>query len=219
MLELFSNPGYLAAGGALVSSPIIIHLINRMRFKRLRWAAMEFLLKSQKRNRRRLIIEQLILLALRILLVLLTGLLLARFLGFSFAGIFQPQSTVHVVILDDRLSMTDHWKSEEGDVKTSFQVAKQLIEREIARPATQGRSANRLGLFRLSELNTPFDQRLSEESLRDLSDYLGRMQECSLLHLDMTKGVKAAEEIFEKNPQDQGVLYVVSDFRQKHWTG
>src|SRR5437899_6979133 len=45
------------------------------------------------------------------------------------------------------------------------------------------------------------------------------MEECSLLHLDMAKGVKTAEEIFEKNIQDQGVLYVVSDFRQKHWTG
>src|ERR687885_164639 len=69
MLELFSNPGYLVAGGALISSPIIIHLINRLRFKRVRWAAMEFLLKSQKRNRRRLIIEQLLLLLLRIALV------------------------------------------------------------------------------------------------------------------------------------------------------
>src|SRR6267378_6526124 len=110
MLQTFLNPAYFFAGLALISLPIIIHLINRMRFKRIRWAAMEFLLKSQKRNRRRLIIEQLILLALRILLVLLAGLLLARFLGFSFAGIFQPQSTVHVVLLDDRLSMTDHWK-------------------------------------------------------------------------------------------------------------
>lgn len=209
----------MVIGGALISSPIIIHLINRMRFKRVRWAAMEFLLKSQKRNRRRLIIEQLILLALRILLVLLAGLLLARFLGFSFAGIFQPQSTVHVVLLDDRLSMTDHWKSEEGDIKNSFQVAKQLIEKEIARPATQGRSANRLVVLRLSDPSAPFDQRLSEESLRDLNAYLGRMEECSLLHLDMARGVKAAEEIFEKNIQDQGILYVVSDFRQKHWSG
>src|SRR6516165_7376963 len=193
----FVHPGFLA-GAALISSPIIIHLINRMRFKRVRWAAMEFLLKSQKRNRRRLIIEQLILLALRILLVLLAGLLLARFLGFSFAGIFQPQNTVHVVILDDRLSMTDHWKSEEGDVKNSFQVSKQLIEKEIARPATQGRSANRLVVLRLSDPGEPFDQRLNEESLRDLTAYLGRMDECSLLHLDMTRGIKAAADVFEK---------------------
>src|SRR5205807_696211 len=115
MFDLFLNPANMAIGGALISSPIIIHLINRMRYRRVRWAAMEFLLKSQKRNRRRLIIEQLILLALRILLILLAGLLLARFLGFSYAGFFQPQNTTHVVLLDDRLSMTDHWKSEEGD--------------------------------------------------------------------------------------------------------
>ena len=70
MYQLFLNPYTMVAGAALVSSPIIIHLINRLRYRRVKWAAMEFLLKSQKRNRRRLIIEQLILLLLRILLVL-----------------------------------------------------------------------------------------------------------------------------------------------------
>ena len=55
MFESFLNPAYLLAGTALISLPILIHLINRMRYKRLRWAAMEFLLKSQKRNRRRLV--------------------------------------------------------------------------------------------------------------------------------------------------------------------
>jgi hypothetical protein len=216
---LFLNAVNMVVGGALISSPIIIHLINRMRFKRQPWAAMEFLLKSQKRNRRRLIIEQLILLALRILLVLLAGLLLARFLGFSFAGILQPQSTVHIVILDDRLSMTDHWKNEDGEIKTSFQIAKQLIEKEIAKPASLGRAINRLVLLRLSDLTSAFDQRLNDDILRDLTQTLNRMEECSLLHLDLTKGVKAAEEILEKNVTDQGVLYIVSDFRQRHWSG
>src|SRR6516164_8040067 len=112
-MELFLHPWYMVAGGLLISSPIIIHLINRLRFKRIRWAAMEFLLKSQKRNRRRLIIEQMILLLLRILLVLLAGLLLARFLGFAFAQ-FQVNNTIHVVVLDDRLSTEDHWKTEDG---------------------------------------------------------------------------------------------------------
>src|ERR1700731_2676390 len=131
MLE-FLNPGFLAAGAALVSLPIIIHLINRMRFKRVRWAAMEFLLKSQKRNRRRLIIEQLILLFLRILLVLLAGLLLARFLGLSWAG-FQPKNTTHVVVFDDRLSMSDFWRNEDGEVKDCFQIGKQILEKELAK--------------------------------------------------------------------------------------
>src|SRR6476660_3386737 len=122
MLEVFANPGFLAAGGALISSPIIIHLINRMRFKRLRWAAMEFLLKSQKRNRRRLIIEQLILLALRCLLVALAGFLVARYIG----GIVnQSEKPVeHFVVLDDTLSMRDRWKDENAGETNSFEVGK-----------------------------------------------------------------------------------------------
>ena len=32
MYELFLNPANMVIGGALISSPIIIHLINRMRF-------------------------------------------------------------------------------------------------------------------------------------------------------------------------------------------
>src|SRR5437868_11557927 len=100
----FIHPWYMAAGGALISSPILIHLINRMRFKRLRWAAMEFLLKSQKRNRRKLIIEQLILLLLRIFLVLLAAFLLARFVG---AKSRSNEETLNYVVIDDTLSMTD----------------------------------------------------------------------------------------------------------------
>ena len=113
MFDIFANPGYLAVAAALISAPIIIHLINRMRFKRIRWAAMEFLLKAQKRNRRRLIIEQLLLLALRCILVALVGLLVMRFVGFSFAD-FAAKQALHIVVLDDTLSMTDQIK--EGEI-------------------------------------------------------------------------------------------------------
>ena len=73
MFSAFLNPFTLIAGGLLVSTPIIIHLINRIRFRRVKWAAMEFLLKAQKRMRRRKILEQLILLFLRCLLVFLAA--------------------------------------------------------------------------------------------------------------------------------------------------
>src|SRR5213592_4088856 len=125
MFDIFANPGYLAVAAALISAPIIIHLINRMRFKRIRWAAMEFLLKAQKRNRRRLIIEQLLLLALRCLLVALAGLLVLRFVGFSWANL-QGKSTLHLVLLDDTPSMGDQWK--EGETaRDCFAVAKKDI--------------------------------------------------------------------------------------------
>jgi hypothetical protein len=101
MLSFFLNPVTMIAGAALVSAPIIIHLINRMRFRRVKWAAMEFLLKAQKRMRRKMIIEQLILLFLRCFLIFLLGLLFARFLGFDPLSGKETRPTVHIVILDD----------------------------------------------------------------------------------------------------------------------
>ena len=134
-----------------MSAPIIIHLINRMRFKRIRWAAMEFLLKAQKRNRRRLIIEQLILLALRCLLVALIGLMVMRFVGFSFADI-GSKPALHIVLLDDTLSMNDQWK--EGEVsKSAFMVAlKDVFIEKIIRGMSQSSSGDQLVLLPLSEI-------------------------------------------------------------------
>src|SRR5438477_7654264 len=123
-MDFFLNPWAMVAGGALISAPILIHLINRMRFKRIRWAAMEFLLKSQKRNKRRLIIEQIILLMLRCLLVLLAGFLVARFVG-EVLGATSSSSTTHVVVLIDDLSMTDRTPKKQSPGPDCFEVAKQ----------------------------------------------------------------------------------------------
>jgi len=65
-------------GLILASAPIIIHLLNRRRFKVVEWAAMEFLLASSRKNNRRIRIEQLILLALRVFLIMLLVLIIAR---------------------------------------------------------------------------------------------------------------------------------------------
>src|SRR5438874_12134347 len=125
-MEFFLNPWAMVAGGAMISAPILIHLINRMRFKRIRWAAMEFLLKSQKRNRRRLIIEQIILLMLRCLLVLLAGLLVARYVGDAL-GITSSSGTTHVVMLDDSLSMLDKALKTQQSEPDAWELAKKHI--------------------------------------------------------------------------------------------
>src|SRR5271169_6361764 len=98
MDAFFIHGTFFWVSAALISAPIIIHLINKLRFKRLAWAAMEFLLKAQKKNRRRLIIEQLLLLAMRCFLVFLVGVLVMRFIGVSFAD-FGIKQSVHIVLL------------------------------------------------------------------------------------------------------------------------
>ncbi len=216
MLSLFANPFTMIAGALLISSPIIIHLINRMRYKRVRFAAMEFLLKSQKRSRRKLIIEQMILLLLRILFCLLIGLLLARFTGCQ-GGDTTGASTLHVILIDDTLSTSDTVRGEDGQVRDVYSEAKRLVTDKIAAAANQASSPQFVQVIRLSEVNEPRDfKRLNSVSIDDMKTYLTQHKP-SLLHVELTSGLKKAKDIFESDRNMKGVLHVVSDFRSTDW--
>src|SRR5436309_13210065 len=58
----FANAALLY-GLAAASVPIIIHLLNRRKYREVTWAALRFLLAAIRKNPRRIRIEQLILLA------------------------------------------------------------------------------------------------------------------------------------------------------------
>ena len=62
----------------VVALPVLIHLINMMRHRRLQWAAMEFLLVSQKKHRTWVILKQLLLLLLRMAAVAAVVLMVAQ---------------------------------------------------------------------------------------------------------------------------------------------
>src|SRR6478672_2090830 len=61
--------GALAVGAGAVAVPVVIHLLSRMRYRVVTWAAMRFLLAAQKQTTRRLRIEQIILLLIRAAIV------------------------------------------------------------------------------------------------------------------------------------------------------
>ena len=70
---MFALAGAIAAAG-----PLIIHLLNRRRYRVVHWAAMDFLREAINRNRKILQIRDILLLILRTVAVLLFGLALAR---------------------------------------------------------------------------------------------------------------------------------------------
>jgi len=72
------HPGLLAAGLAAVALPILIHILFRRRRRPVSWGAMRFVIEAYRRQRRRLRLEQLLLLAARCLLIALVGVALAR---------------------------------------------------------------------------------------------------------------------------------------------
>ena len=228
----FLNPFTMIVGGALIASPIIIHLINRMRFKRIRWAAMEFLLKAQKRSRRRLIIEQLILLLLRILMVLVIALLLSRLIDMSKKpDPVAPKAdetlltrTVHVVMLDDSASMGDRWVDEQGKIgvrNTSYltaDLAKKAIKERIVAVVKDDKFQHDFIIMKTSQPAALKDfQKLTDISEKQIERYLTDEYTPSLFHHDYTAAMQEAKTLLEKVTEANRVLYIVSDFRASDW--
>ncbi len=102
----FLAPALMAAGAGAVSIPIVIHLLNKRRFRVIVWAAMDFLLAAQRRNARRLKMHRWLLLAVRCLALLLIAAGMARLVidANVFAGALGGQRVV-VVVWDDSYSM------------------------------------------------------------------------------------------------------------------
>jgi hypothetical protein len=100
----FANVPLLYALGA-AAVPVVIHLLNRKRFKEVTWAAMQFLLAAVKKNRRRMRIEQWLLLAIRTLVVLLVVTAMAKPFLETFGAVIAGLRTHRVLVLDNSLSM------------------------------------------------------------------------------------------------------------------
>jgi hypothetical protein len=74
----FDASSFAIAGAIAAAGPVLIHLLNRRRFKVVNWAAMDFLRDALERNRKILHIRDMLLLALRVLAIVLFGLVLSR---------------------------------------------------------------------------------------------------------------------------------------------
>ncbi len=103
----FAVWSFVVAGIACACGPIIIHLLNRRRYRVVQWAAMDFLKEALQRNRRMLQIRDIILLVMRTVAVLLFGLALAQpfFTRGCNQAVDERQPLHAVVVLDNSLSM------------------------------------------------------------------------------------------------------------------
>src|SRR5438046_5057989 len=115
----FANVGMLA-GAAAVGVPIARHFFYKARYRRLPWAAMEFLKEAIEQTSRRLKFQEWILLAVRCLAVLLLALALAR-PGMQSAGSTGRGDAIDaVIVIDTSYSMG----AQDGD-KTRLERAKE----------------------------------------------------------------------------------------------
>jgi hypothetical protein len=124
----FSNLPLLQMGIAAASLPILIHLLNRRKYRETSWAAMRFLLAAIRKNQKRIKVEQWLLLAIRTLLILFVVSAMAKpFLESLGAMQLLPGERTHrVIVLDGSLSMA----YAAGD-RQRFDEAKDLAARLV----------------------------------------------------------------------------------------
>lgn len=100
----FVTAGLAIAGVIAMAIPIIIHLLARQRRKPIEWAAMRFLIEAFRKHKRRLRIEQLLLLTVRCLIVGLLGFALARPILEATGIIAAGGARAVYIVLDDGLA-------------------------------------------------------------------------------------------------------------------
>ncbi|QDT38126.1 BatA domain-containing protein [Stratiformator vulcanicus] len=212
----FLNPAIAATGALLIASPIIIHLINRLRFRRVRFAAMEFLLQSQQRNRRRLLIEQLLLLLLRILIVLLFAALIGRLIvdPQTLTALRQGVVTHHVVLLDDSASMRT--RSVDG---TAFEAAKEVLRKFLSETSSLGRShkVTVLQMSRAADGVAVVAERSLDEALRNELDTKIENLEATYSAVRFDEAIAAATQRFAGEKTAIRRLYLLTDLRNQDW--
>jgi hypothetical protein len=204
----FGNP-WLLWGLALGAVPILIHLLHRRTYRETNWAAMRFLLEAARKNSRRMRLEQLVLLAVRTLLLLLAALAFAEPLVQAVA----PQSRARtplqrVIVIDASFSM-----GTKAAAETRFERAK-TTARQIISGSLPGDAFN---VLRIAEHSGPAvvrepafeaDSVLAEIDRLQLTDEPGDLRPTLL---------EAAQVLADPHAPATKEVIFISDFQRLTW--
>lgn len=203
--------GYLLWALPLAAIPVVIHLLNRRRYRRVRWAAMEFLLSAMRRNRKRIRMESWLLLALRTLAVVLLVSIVAR--PRTSGSLLGGMRTHHVICVDDSASM----RQRVGPVALSDTAERRVLDL-VARLAASSRGDS-LSVMTTSRPQAPVlvRERIGERTRERVRDaLLGGPRGDGVT--DVAAVLAAAERLFKGDDDAvQGRLHWIGDMRRVDW--
>jgi hypothetical protein len=202
----------LLSGLVLASVPVIIHLLNRRRFQTVEWAPMKYLKMTIKTNRRRLRIEQLLLLALRTLLIVVLVLAVARPVlteGAGLGGWLRGRGgrVSRLLVVDDSLSM-----GYRADRATAFAQARDVASELIKSAGPQ----DALTVLLTSAPDAPL---VREAHLDEPAKLLGLVAalEVSDTRSDWAATLKAVDALLSGATFPTREVVLVTDLRRSGW--
>lgn len=202
----FINP-LLAFGALAFVIPLVIHILNRSRFKTVQWGAMHLLESVIKVNHKRFRIDQLILLLVRCLIPMLLAFCIARPLLTGSKSMEAETPVSLVVVLDTSYSMDA--KDQAGTkMQSALESARDLIA------ATH--KGSDIYVLQVGEQPLPlFDQPVfdADAVIRRLDGIEATYGACKI-----ENAFQAALETLGKMSNGHRELVVISDFQQADWS-
>ena len=200
---------WVAAAAAAAAVPVIIHLIHTARAPQVPFPTLRFLRSAAQKTARRRKLENLLLMIVRMLLVGVLGLALARpFLAEQF-GLFSGEGRgAAVLVLDNSYSMSVQHQSETRFSKAKHQ-ARAVLESRF-KPAEAAVLLTNPGL-------EPVPDRLLVDRARLFRD-IDRAQ-VSTGRADLPAALKAAYALLDKTPNAIKRLWVLTDRQALSWDG
>ncbi len=202
----FLNPLFLF-GLLAASIPLIIHLWSRRRAVTIDFSSLMFLMAAHRQNVRRVQLKNLLILLLRMLIVALLALALARpFLTFGLPIAAIRAKTDVVIVLDNSYSM-----GYEGVDGVLFDKGKALGI-DVLRSLQQGDSAS---LILMSDAPEPVFRQLTP----DISQVIGAIEAATVSYrtTNVPPSLELAHDILADSKELNKELYLISDFAQNGW--
>ncbi len=116
----------LLGGAAAFAIPLIIHILNKRRFRTVHWGAMHLIAPILKKNNQRIRVEQLLLLLLRIAIPVLLALCLARPVLTGVKRLDGDEKTSTVFVLDNSFSMQDGTAARSNFTRAREEITKTI---------------------------------------------------------------------------------------------
>ena len=204
---IFGNPA-LAWGALAFSIPLILHILNRSRFRQVEWGAMHLLESVVKVNHKRLRIEQLILLLVRCAIPALLAMCLARPI-LTGAQMLTGDAPVSLVILLDASYSMDTASSGVPRFQQAVDAACDIIE-------STGRGSE-VAVIQTGGSPTPvfdepvFDATAVVRRLKSLQGGYGAS--------DMQQSLEVGLAALANMSPVRKELVVISDFQPADWNG
>ncbi|QEG42270.1 BatA domain-containing protein [Roseimaritima ulvae] len=213
----------LTIGFLFVGVPLLVHLINMLRHRRQQWAAMDFLLASYRKQKKWIILRQLLLLLARTAVAaVLIAMLCGWISGGRLLGALGGRTVHHVVVLDDSYSMADissGGQTYQRALASLRSLTERLAASEGQHQLTVLRSSRAELVLRGGGSAGDAAADLSVQTITGDARLIDRVMatEASPMSVDLVPAMRLAGELIGNTPADETVAYVISDFRERDW--